>query len=100
MRVLFLLVSGGILLSTPLFAQDVRQPGLVVVLKPGYTVIDSLTLEECLRGFVESDIATASYKQAIEDGKKTLLKTKIKHFIYGLGTGALITTVYIIARKQ
>ena len=91
-------VAGVTLTASPAYGQSDRQR--LVSLKPGQVVIDSATAVECLRWYFGDAVARDSYTQAMKDADKQMLKTKIKHFIYGLGTGALITTVYIIARKQ
>lgn len=92
-----LTVAGVTLTASPIYAQSDRQR--FVTLKPGQVLIDSVTAVECLRWYFGDAVARDSYKQALIDGKKNLLKIKLKYFTIGFGVGALTTTIYIIARK-
>ena len=95
-------VAGVTLTASPSFGQSDRQR--FVSLKPGQVVIDSATAVECLRWYFGNAVARDSYEKLLLDAEKQAQEIKwknlIKGFAYGLATGVLTTTVYIIARKQ
>ena len=82
------------------FAQSDSQQDLLVVLKSDQVIIQKHTAEECLRWYFASSVALDSYNLAVENGRKRVLKTKITYFLYGLGSGAILSLTYILARKQ